>query len=108
MKALHNGDLKIRTIKNFSDILILKYLKMHPLNSGYQIFKHMQGEHDILFNPGTIYNEIYALERNNLIKGEGDKNGRIYCITEKGEQALSSTAKTSKQIQDLVCKILSE
>jgi DNA-binding PadR family transcriptional regulator len=107
MKAAHNEDLKIRTIKSFADILILKYLKMHPLNSGYQILKHMHEEFDILFSPGTIYNEIYALERKCLIKGEGDENGRIYCLTEKGEKSLTSTAKTSKQIQELVCTILS-
>jgi DNA-binding PadR family transcriptional regulator len=108
MKAAHNDDLKIRTIKSFADILILKFLKLHPLNSGYQILKHMHEEYDILFSPGTIYNEIYALERKSLLKGEGDENGRIYCLTEKGERALCSTAKTSKQIQDLVCTILSE
>ncbi len=107
MRNVTTEDLKVRTIKSFADILILKYLKSHPLNSGYQILKHLHEQYDILFSPGTIYNEIYSLERKNLIQGEGDENGRIYCLTEKGEKALTSTIKTSKQIQDLVCSILS-
>ncbi len=108
MKGSHNEDLKIRTIKSFADILILKYLKLHPLNSGYQILKHMHEEYDIFFSPGTIYNEIYALKNKGLIRGEGDENSTIYCLTEEGELALINSAKTSKQIQELVCTILSE
>jgi DNA-binding PadR family transcriptional regulator len=108
MKLAHHDDLEIRTIKSFVDVLILKYLKTHPLSSGYQILKYLHNEFNILFSPGTVYNDIYSLERKNLIVGDGDENGRIYCVTEKGERALASTAKTSKKIQELVCAILSE
>ncbi len=108
MKLAHHEDLEIRTIKNFVDVLILKFLKVHPLSSGYQILKYLHNEYNILFSPGTVYNDIYSLERKNLIKGEGDENGRIYCLTEKGENALAVTAKTSKKIQELVYAILSE
>ena len=108
MKCAHNEDLKIRTIKSFADILILKFLKLYPLNSGYQILRHLHLEYDIVFSPGTIYNEIYSLERKKLIKGEGDETGRIYCLTDKGEQTLISTANSSSQIQGLVSRILSE
>jgi DNA-binding PadR family transcriptional regulator len=108
MKPTHSQDLKIRTIKSFADILILKYLKAHSLSSGYQILRYLHEEYNILFSPGTVYNEIYLLERKKLIKGAGDEKGRIYCLSDKGEKALISTAKTSKQIQELVSNILSE
>jgi DNA-binding PadR family transcriptional regulator len=82
-------------------------LKEHSLSSGYQILRHLHEEFDVLFSPGTIYHQIYLLERKNLIKGEGDDNGRIYCLTEEGEKKLVSTVMASSQIQELVSNILS-
>lgn len=107
MKLRHSEDLKSRTIKSFADILILKYLKEHSLSSGYQILRHLHEEFDVLFSPGTIYHQIYLLERKNLIKGEGDDNGRIYSLTEEGEKKLVSTIIASNQIRELVSNILS-
>ena len=107
MKLNHIDDLKIRTVKSFTDILILKHLKSHPLSSGYQILRQLYDGYDILFSPGTVYNEIYLLERKGLIKSDGDDNGRIYCLTDEGQKALEKTAKTSKQIQEIVSEILS-
>ena len=107
MKLRHCEDLKSRTIKSFADILILKFLKVHALSSGYQILKHLHEEFDVLFSPGTIYHQIYLLERKNLIKGDGDDNSRIYSLTAEGEKKLASTVMASGQIQELVLNILS-
>ena len=37
MRCQNDQDLEARTIKNFVDILILKYLREHPLVSCYEI-----------------------------------------------------------------------
>lgn len=107
MKLRQCEDLECRTIKSFADILILKYLKAHSLSSGYQILRHLHEEFDVLFSPGTIYHQIYLLERKKLIKGDGDDNGRIYSLTDEGEKELASTISASSRIQELVLSILS-
>ena len=108
MKLQGNENLETRTIKNFVDILILKYLKIHPSVSGYQVLRHLHDTFNISFSPGTIYHEIYLLERKNLIKSEGDDNSRNYCLTDKGKEALVATYRSSAEIQELVSAILSD
>jgi len=108
MKLQDNDDLETRIIKTFLDILILKYLKKSPLNSGYQILQNLHGALNMPFSPATVYHAIYILERKNLIKCHGDENGRIYALTDQGERTLKSTADSSIKIQTLVDTILSE
>jgi DNA-binding PadR family transcriptional regulator len=108
MKNNSDQALDKRTIKSFVDILILKYLKKHPLISGYEILKYLHEEFDIPFSPGTIYHAIYLLERRALVKGDGDELGRIYCLTSEGEKTLDFACKSKLQIQELIASILSE
>jgi len=113
MKHGYVDDMKIRTIKCFTDIIILKYLKRHSLSNGYQIMKYLRGSYGLLFSPGTVYTAIYLLERKGLIKSDGlengrVENGRIYHLTDEGEKALNCTVETSKQIQELLSEILSK
>jgi DNA-binding PadR family transcriptional regulator len=48
------------------------------------------------------------LERNRLIVGEGDENGRRYCLTDKGKEVLVFTNRSSLEIERFVSVILSE
>ncbi|HSV48970.1 MAG TPA: helix-turn-helix transcriptional regulator, partial [Candidatus Acidoferrales bacterium] len=80
MKQNRSNDLKVRVIKNFTDILMLKYLKRNSRSSGYQILRSLHEKHSILFSPGTIYNEIYSLERKGFIASEGDETSRVYSL----------------------------
>jgi len=108
MKLQNNDDLETRIIKTFVDVLILKHLKKSPLKSGYQILRYLHGELNMSFSPATVYHAIYLLERKNLIQCHGDQNGRIYALTDQGEQTLKLTADSSTKIQTLVDRILSE
>ena len=113
MKQSYIDDLKIRTIKCFTDIIILKYLKRHSLSNGYQIIKYLNDDYGLLFSPGTVYSAVYLLERKGLIKADGGEkgrmeNGRIYHLTDEGEKTLNCTVETSKQIQEIVSEILSK
>ncbi|MCL5877089.1 MAG: PadR family transcriptional regulator [Candidatus Bathyarchaeota archaeon] len=108
MKPKRDEDLTTRIIKNFSDILILKYLKISPLSSGYEILRHLHEKYKITFSPGTIYHEIYLLERKKCLRSEGDEGGRVYSLTAEGEQSLADIFGASKQISQLVSDIFSE
>jgi DNA-binding PadR family transcriptional regulator len=102
-----SDDLETRVVKSFADIIILKFFKHHPQSSGYQVLRHMHNEFGMVFSPGTIYQEIYRLERKKCLEGATEGNGRIYTLTGKGEKALTYAAKYSKQVNRLIVDILS-
>jgi len=102
MRPNRNDDLMARTIKTFSDILILKYLKTHPLCSGYEILVRFHEKFDINFSPGTIYHALYMLERKKAIKSEGDERSRMYSLTVEGEKALADILLAREEIHQLV------
>ncbi|MCW3998968.1 MAG: PadR family transcriptional regulator [Candidatus Bathyarchaeota archaeon] len=108
MKPKTTEDLRARTIKTYSDILILKYLNHQPQSSGYDILKHFYGAHNLVFSPGTIYHEIYKLERQKLITSDGDESGRMYSLTSDGSRALAAAVGEKKHIQELISAIFSE
>jgi Transcriptional regulator PadR-like family. len=84
----------------------MKYLKAKPSSSGYQILRHLHETLSIPFSPGTIYNEVYMLERKGLIKSDGDENARVYSLTAQGQEILNDVADKKKEIQDLIAEIL--
>lgn len=108
MKPKRDDELTTRVIKNFSDVLILKYLKENPLSSGYEILRHLHEKYKITFSPGTIYHEIYLLERKKFIRSEGDEGGRMFSLTAEGDQALTDIFKAGKDVQKLVTNIFLE
>ncbi len=108
MKSKRSDEPVTRTIKTFSDILILKYIKHNPKSSGYEILKHLHEKYNIFFSPGTLYHEIYFLERNGEIKSDGDESGRAYSLTAEGEKNLSEMIRKSNEIQSLIANIFSD
>ena len=64
MKPNRNDDLMARTIKTFSDILILKYLKTNPLSSGYEIL-------------------VGFMKKSKLILAQEQSTMRSICLKEK-------------------------
>jgi DNA-binding PadR family transcriptional regulator len=83
----------------------MKQLKTKPSSSGYQILRHLHETLSIPFSPGTIYNEIYMLERKGLIKSDGDENARVYSLTAQGQDTLNEIADKKKEMQDLIAEI---
>jgi DNA-binding PadR family transcriptional regulator len=106
VKIDRNSDLRVRVIKNFTDILVMKYLKTKPSSSGYQILRHLHETLSIPFSPGTVYNEVYMLERRGLIKSDGNENCRTYSLTVQGQETLNQIADKKKEMQDLIGEIL--
>ena len=83
MRPNRKDDLMARTIKTFSDSLILKHLKTNPLSSGYEILLKFHENFEINFSPGTIYHAIYLLERKKAIISEGEEMSRMYSLTDE-------------------------
>ena len=93
--------MRRRIIKNFMDILVLMEMRKHPL-SGYDVMRLIHNRFDAMVSPGTIYNMLYSLERDGLIKGVENQRKRVYSLTEKGEQSIKIMAKANKEIQDFL------
>jgi len=100
--------LEKKIIKNFTDLIILKYLQKYPFISGYEILNYLRQKFDIPFSPGTIYNTIYSLERHGLIKGNGLEIGRTYELTAEGGKMMNATVKGKKRIKTFVDTLLDE
>jgi len=93
--------LKNRLVKNFFDILILSELKKTTL-SGYDIIGLINEKYDIVMSCGTIYSQLYSLERKGIIKGIQTTKKRIYNITEKGQKDIESISQVRDKIEDLI------
>jgi DNA-binding PadR family transcriptional regulator len=96
--------LRSRVIKNFLDILVLTEMKDKPL-SGYDVIGLIHKKYDVLLSSGTIYSQLYSLEREGIIRGEQNKRRRVYELTEEGEQAIGDIMKVNGQIQNLLKNI---
>jgi len=90
--------LRRRTIKSFMDIFILTELKNKSM-SGYDAISHIHKRFGILMSSGTVYNLLYSLERDGLIKGIWNQRKRVYILTEKGEQNIKVITKANEKIQ---------
>ena len=100
--------LEEKIIKNFIDLLILKYLQKYPLANGYEILIYLRRKFDIPFSPGTVYSTIYSLERHGLIKSSGNEIGRTYKLTDMGGMLMETTVETRKRIQQIFTDIIIE
>lgn len=98
--------LEKKIIKNFTDLLILKYLQKFPLVSGYEILNYLRQKFDIPFSPGTIYGAIYSLERHGLVKGQGCEIGRTYKLTYEGKKMIKTTVRNRKRIQQVLADVV--
>jgi len=60
----------------------------------------------LLVSSGTIYSLLYSVERNNLIEGVWDERKRIYQLTEKGQQTITTILNADKEIRAFVGSFL--
>jgi DNA-binding PadR family transcriptional regulator len=93
--------LRNRVIKNFLDILVLMEMKDKPL-SGYDVIGLIHKRYDILLSSGTVYSQIYSLEREGVIRGVQNQRKRVYELTEEGEHVIGDMTRVNEQIQRLL------
>jgi DNA-binding PadR family transcriptional regulator len=97
--------LRKQTIKSIMDIIMLAELKNGTM-SGYDAIGYIHNKFGVLLSSGTIYSHLYALERDDLIRGTWNKTKRIYELTEKGEQTLENVSSENREILSTLKKVL--
>lgn len=93
-----------RILKSFLDIVILTELRKHSTN-GYHIIVFIHNRFHILLSSGTVYSNLYFLERNGLIKGEGTERRRVYTLTERGKEKVEAFINAKDKILRLVLNL---
>lgn len=93
-----------RFVKNFLDVVILIELRKRSM-SGYDAISFVHNKFHILLSSGTIYSNIYFLERNGLIKGEQIQRRRVYTLTDKGKENVETFLKEKNKILGLVLNL---
>jgi DNA-binding PadR family transcriptional regulator len=84
-------DFKKRFVNQFKDILILAGLIKRPM-SGYDVISYIFSNYGFLASSGSVYSTLYALEREELIKGHWSGRKRNYKLTEKGKAYIQEYA----------------
>jgi DNA-binding PadR family transcriptional regulator len=96
-------DLKVDVLKSHLNIIILTRIKNKGQLGGYDLFIILRDEYGINISVGTIYAQLYALERKNLITAGGKSDGaRRFELTPKGAETTDILLASKKVILDLV------
>lgn len=92
-----------RMVKDFLDMVILIELRKRPMG-GYDVIALVHNKFDILLSSGTVYSNLYFLERNGLVKGEGS-NRRVYTLTELGKESAKAFLSAKSKILGLLLNL---
>jgi len=89
-----------RMVKNFLDMVILMELRARSM-SGYDVISFVHNKFHVLLSSGTVYSNLYFLERNGLIKSEWVQRRRVYVLTEQGEEKVRAFISAKDKILGL-------
>lgn len=107
---MKNEDLdqfKIKLLKKFLEIIFLTELKSNP-QSAFSLMKRLPKKFGYNISAGTVYSQLYKMERKNLVKGETTetKPKRIYKITKKGSRLIENLQMGKDEIIEFMKDIL--
>ena len=75
--------------------------------SGYDVTAFVNNKFGGILSPGTVYANLYSMERKGLIHGESDGRKTVYSLTEKGNDVITSMMQSfNKEMTDFVRKFL--
>lgn len=94
-------ELQARLVKNFMDIVVLKELSNKSL-SGYEVIAFIHRKFNILLSSGTVYSQLYYLERKGLLQCHPSHRRRDYVLTERGRETLRAMIKVREKIKALM------
>ena len=104
MKIDSFGEIKKRILSEFLDLVILSVLYYQSDHvSGYDILKYLHERFGFRASPGSVYSNLYALERQGLLKAWQIGKKRVYTLTPKGKK----TTKFNIDAKDRIGKFLS-
>lgn len=79
--------------RNFTDIMILRLIRMQPM-WGYKIIKAMEARFGVQLGHGVLYPLLNSLEKTGFLKSRREKHGgrvrKVYEITPKGIQLIDA------------------
>ena len=93
-----------RMVLNFLDMVILMELRKRSL-SGYDVIDFVHNKFHMLISTGTVYSNLYVLERNELIRGKLDQRRRVYTLTEQGKENVKAFLNSKDKILGLVLNL---
>jgi len=97
-----------RIINEFMDFIILFALKSNgDYISGYDAIKYVNRRFRFLPSSGTVYSQLYAMERDGLLRGVQKGRCRIYYLTQKGREFVDSVLRANGNIQKFVSMVFS-
>ena len=85
-------NLKERIIKDFLDLIVLTELQNGSL-SGYDIISIVFRRYRFLISAGTVYSQLYKLERTGLIECTLCEKKKIYSLTSHGKFTIDTIMK---------------
>jgi len=100
-------NLEKRILTDYMDILILSLMHNgHGAIGGYDVIRYLHKHFHFLPSPGTVYSQLYALERKELIKAAGNRRKRIYVLTKKGREYFQMIQSCREYIQMILNDII--
>jgi DNA-binding PadR family transcriptional regulator len=100
------SEMQQRIVKSFLDVLIMRELRKEP-KSAYDIIFFIQKRFRLLMSSGTVYSNIYFLERDGLIQGNMSKRRRVYTLTDKGKKTIQAIIDVNGTVQLFIANVLS-
>jgi DNA-binding PadR family transcriptional regulator len=90
IKGYSPKDIETRVVKSFLDIIILIEMKKQSNLSGYDVTAFVNSKFGSVLSPGTVYAELYSMERKGLLHSESDGRKTVYKLTPEGKQVIST------------------
>lgn len=96
------AELKEDILKNHLNIFILTSIRRCGELSGYDLLLQFREKFEVQISAGTIYSQLYTLERKQLIECKIESEARKYALTAKGLKTLDIVLALKPQILGLV------
>jgi len=95
--------LERRVLTDFMDLLILSIMYNSSSSiGGYDVIRYLHKHFHFLPSPGTVYSNIYALEREGLIEVKTMRRRRTYTLTEKGRKYFQKILSCKSHIEKIL------
>ena len=99
--------LKKRILTDYMDLIILSLMSnSHEAIGGYDIIRYLHKHFHFLPSPGTVYSQLYSLERKGLIKNVGSERKRTYTLSEKGRKYFQMIQSCREYIQMILNDVI--
>lgn len=99
-------EMQERIVKSFLDVLIMAQLRKEP-KSAYDIISFIHKRFRLSMSSGTVYSNMYSLERDGLVQGNWSEKRRVYTLTDKGEKTIQAITAINGKVQLFVTNVLS-